>query len=200
MSDKPPLSELYSTPIDTEDGKTISDDEIIVIDAHTKEAVSPHPQYNKPSLNSDDLKLIVELLDDIGKQERAVQMEIEYQHLIENDSYTPRFTAIDLNDIIAALALIKTKCIYEEDMEGALAIKRIGRVIDESVDTILAESAQWQELTGLRPSNRDDSIEYINPIDVLVERQLLSFVDTHGNRLDSDEAYDSRGSILIQRD
>ena len=177
----------YSMPLDTKDRETVADDTIITIDAHTGEPLSPHEQYNQPSLDPDDLKVVAVKLNDLGKPNFAIDVESERQALENNAEYEPTFTAIKLNDLVIAMAIAKTKCAYDEDMNGMLAITRVGRVINKSADILLAQGAQWMDIPGLRPVNSDDNQEYINPFDVLVNKQTLSFVDTHGNRLSPDK-------------
>lgn len=177
----------YSMPLDTKDGETVADDTIITIDAHTGEPLSPHEQHNQPSLEPDDLKVVAVELNDLGKSDLAIEVESERQALENNAEYEPTFTAIKLNDFVIAMAIAKTKCAYDEDMNGMLAITRVGRVINKSADILLAQGAQWMDIPRLRPVNSDDNQEYINPFDVLVDKQSLSFVDTHGNRLSPDE-------------
>ena len=176
------MNEPYSTPVDTCSGETIADDTEITLDAHTGEPLSPHEQYNQPSLKSDDLKAVAVELNDVGKQDLAIDIETERQALENNPEHEPTFTAIELNELVIAMAIAKTKCAYDKDEHGLMAILRVGRVINQSADTLLAEGAQWTSILRLRPADSDDNQEFINPFDVLVGKQSLSFVDDYGNR------------------
>lgn len=183
--------------MDTADGETVADDTIIKLDAHTGEPLSPSPQYNQPSLEADDLKVLAIELNDVGKQELAVDIDHERQALENNEDHTPTFTAIELNELVIAMAIAKTKCAYDEDMDGMMAIKRVGRVINKSADTLLAEGAQWMDIPGLRPAETADTEDYINPFDVLVDQQSLRFVDPQGNRLSQADVREAKDSGVV---
>ena len=126
----------------------------------------------------------------------AVDIETERQALENNPEHEPTFTAIELNDLTIALAIAKTKCAYDKDEHGLMAIMRVGRAINQSGDTLLAEGAQWMDMPGLRPVESDDNQEFVNPFDVIVGKQDLAFVDDRGNRLSGDEL-NQQGSTLI---
>lgn len=190
-------TDAYAMQMDTDDGQTIADDTIIKLDAHTGRPLSPHPQYQQPELDPEDLKTLAIELNDVGKQDMAVDIDHERQALEENPDYVPTYTAIELNGLVVAMAIAKTKCAYDEDMDGMIAIKRIGRVINESADTLLADGAQWMDIPGLRPAKADDNQEYINPFDVIVDQQSLSFVDTRGNRLTPQDLHESQDSRVV---
>lgn len=190
-------SDAYSVQMDTDDGQTIADDTIITLDAHNEEPLSPHPAYNHPQLTSEDLKTVAIELNDVGKQDLAVDIDHERQALENNPEHEPTYTAIELNGLVIALAIARTKCVYDEDMDGALAIGRFGRVINESAETVLADGAQWMDIPGLRPAKADDNQDYINPFDVIVGDQTLSFVDTRGNRLTPDDLHESEDSSIV---
>lgn len=196
MSNKRTGAKAYSTQIDTEDGKTIADDTIIKLDAHMEEPI-PHPVYNGPSLKPDDLKALSAELNEREEQDLAVDIDHERQALENNPDHAPTFTAIELNRLAISMAVAKTKCNYYKNMDTAMALKRIGRVINESAETLLAEGAQWVDIRGLRPAKADDNQEYINPFDVLVDKQVLSFVDTHGARLSREELQREQYSIAV---
>lgn len=184
-------------PIDTDSGETVADDETITLDAHTGEPLSPHPQYNQPTLKPDDLKTVADELNDLDEKQLAVDINCERQALENNPEHEPTFTAIELNQLVVSMAVAHTKCAYDEDMDGMLAITRVGRVINKSADTLLAHGAQWEDMPGIRPAEADENQEYINPFDVVGNRQLLSFVDTHGNRLSPEELQKEQDSSVI---
>lgn len=183
--------------MDTEDGETVADDTIIKLDAHTGEPLSPHPQYNQPSLEPGDLKTLAIELNDVQKHDLAVDIDHERQALENNPDHTPTFTAIELNGLVIAMAIAKTKCAYDEDMDGVMAIKRIGRVINKSAETLLADGAQWMDIPGLRPAKMADVQDYINPFDVIVDQQSLSFVDPQGNRLSQSDLRDAKDTTVV---
>ena len=190
------MGEPYSMPVDTHSGETIPDDTVITLDAHTGEPLSPHEQYDQPSLDPDDLKVVAVELNNVGKQDLTVDIETERQALEDNPEHEPMFTAIELNDLTIALAIAKTKCAYDQDEHGLMAIMRVGRTINQSADTLLADGAQWMDMPGLRPASTDDNQEYINPFDVIVGKQNLAFVDDRGNRLSGD-GLNQQSSTLI---
>ena len=177
------MDEPYSIHVDTHSGETIPDDTEITLDAHTREPLSPHDQYDQPSLNPDDLKVVAVELNDVGKQDLAVDIETERQALENNPDHEPTFTAIELNELVMSMAIAKTKCAYDMDEQGLMGIMRVGRAINQSADTLLADGAQWMDMPGLRPVESDDNQEFVNPFDVIVGKQELAFVDPHGNRL-----------------
>lgn len=184
-------------PIDTNSGETIADDTILKIDAHTGDALSPNPQYQEVTLEPDDLKALAVELNDIGEQDLAIDIDHERQALENNPEHELTFTAVELNKLVISMAIAKTKCSYDQDMDGSIAIKRVGRVINKSADTLLAMDAQWMDMPGLRPTKADDTQDYINPFDVVVDKQTLSFVDTRGNRLTPDDLQDAKDSSAV---
>lgn len=190
------MREPYSTPVDTHSGETVADDTVITLDAHTGEPLSPHEQYDQPSLEPDDLKAVAVELNDVGKQGLAVDIETERQALENNPEHDPTFTAIELNELVIAMAIAKTKCAYDQDEQGLMGIMCVGRVINQSADTLLAEGAQWMNMHGLRPTKSDDNQEFVNPFDVIVGKQGLAFVDDRGKRLSRDELLREQGSTL----
>jgi len=197
MSDSRSGSESYSMPMDTHDGETVADSTVITLDAHTGGPLSPHEQYDQPSLEPDDLKVLAVELNDVGKQDLAVDIETERQALENNAEHEPTFTAIELNELVIAMAIAKTKCAYDMDEQGIMAILRVGRVINQSAETLLAEGAQWMDIPGLRPAESDDNQEFINPFDVVVGEQDLSFVDTRGSRLSATDLQNSQSSSVV---
>ena len=197
MNDIQSGSESYSMPVDTESGETIADNTVITIDAHTGDPLSPHEQYNQPSLEPDDLKVVAVELNDVGKQDLSVDIDTERMALDNNPDHEPTFTAIELNELVMSMAIAKTKCAYDMDEQGLMAIMRVGRAINQSADTLLAEGAQWMDMPGLRPASTDDNQEYVNPFNVIVGKQDLSFVDPHGNRLSTDDLRNSQSSSVV---
>ncbi|MDB2243306.1 hypothetical protein PM076_07430 [Halorubrum ezzemoulense] len=189
--------EAYSMPIDTEDGETVADDKIITLDAHTGEPLTEHPQYQQPTLEPEDLKTIARELNEVGEQQLAIDVQTARQALENNPEHELTFTAIDLNQLVVAMAVAHTKCVYDEDMEGMRAILQLGRVINESADTLLAEGAQWTDMPGVRPAEPEDNKEYINPFAVVTNKQRLSFVDTHGDQLSREELQKEQDSSNI---
>lgn len=185
MSESHSSAGAYTTQIDTADGETIPDETPIEIDACLA-PTSHNPRATKPDLTPEDLKVLSTELNQLSEKELATTVDHERMALENNSNYVPSFTALELNKLVICLAVAMTKCGYDEDMDGMIAIKKVGQYINQSAPTLLAESMRWKDMPGMRPAGQDDR-DYINPFDVMADKQVLMFTDNKGNRLTPDD-------------
>lgn len=182
------MSNRYTSVVDSETYTTVRDDSIIEIDSHLGAPI-PHGQYTHPDVSPEQFDILADELRSVGRNKLATRMEIEKRHLEDDSAHVFRFTAIELAEIVVSLAIAKTKVTYQCDMDASIAITDFGRLVTESTDELLAESAQYTEIPDLKPIQNDRS--FIDPFAVISSTQQLIFVDAHGEKISEDDLADA---------
>lgn len=180
MNNTPSGTEAYTTPIDTENKSIIPNNEIIEIDAHLGEAMSPHPQYSQSTLDAEDMAIIADELAELGKKKASALIEIERRHMVDNDEHVLRFNALDLTGIMMGLAIARTRCNYQGEMDVVASIAEFGQAVVEDNEALLAEEFRWKDVPHLKPTGE---VDFIDPFRVVNGSQNLTFVDNKGERL-----------------